>query len=267
MISNNELGNCGRLGNQMFQFASLKGIARKHDYNFVIPPKSLFGQKDKKVFNENCSIYDVFGDFNVEKAITNFPSIQENSLNFNESLFINCPDNVNLEGYFQTEKYFIHIEQEIREDFIFKTEFQESAINLLKSLGLSQETISMHIRRGDYVTSSYHHPLCTLNYYENALKEFDDTLPVIIFSDDSKWCKQQSIFNGERFFLSDDNTPGFDLCLMTLCNYHIIANSSFSWWGAWLAKSKKVVCPKLWFGEGYSDWKLEDRILNKWIAL
>ena len=75
-----------------------------------------------------------------------------------------------------------------------------------------------------------------------------ENIPVIVFSDDCDWCNTQELFSDDRFMISENNSTDADLCLMSLCDYHIIANSSFSWWGAWLAKSKKVYAPKNWFG-------------------
>ena len=86
------------------------------------------------------------------------------------------------------------------------------------------------------------------DYYVKSLSSFSEDLPVIVFSDDATWCKEQKIFSPDRFIISENNSTDFDLCLMSLCQYHIIANSSYSWWGAWLAKSKKVIAPNNWFG-------------------
>ena len=110
------------------------------------------------------------------------------------------------------------------------------------------EAISLHIRRSDYVQKQNYHPLCSLGYYEEALNRLPQDIPVLIFSDDSDWCKEQELFQPDRFLVSESNYNLVDMCLMTMCQYHIIANSSFSWWGAWLSDSKKVITPKVWFG-------------------
>ena len=103
-------------------------------------------------------------------------------------------------------------------------------------------------------------------YYREALSKLPD-LPVIIFSDDHDWCKQQELFSSDRFAVSEDNTADADLCLMSLCKYHIIANSSFSWWGAWLAKSEKVIAPQNWFGGDCSKNNTKDLYLPDWVIL
>jgi hypothetical protein len=267
MISFNDLGNCGRIGNQMFQYSAIKGISKRHGYEFSIPPKNEFGKRDPKVLNEKCDIYDLFDLSDNIFLVTENKKVPEKSLNFDEELFNNCPDNVDLEGYFQSEKYFKHIENDIKNDFIFKDEIKSLSLNFLNNFSLTFETISLHIRRGDYLSFPSHHPICSIEYYTKALNEFSADLPVIIFTDDPEWCNSQNIFDDDRFFISENNDPAFDLCLMSLCKYHIIANSSFSWWGAWLSGSKKVIAPQKWFGAALTGWKIEDRVLEDWVLL
>ena len=252
MISFNNLGNLGRLANQMFQYASLKGIAKNRGYDFVIPPRKVFGSRDNNVRNSDIILYDLFDLESSNKiSLIQQPTIQERVHHFDKELFDTCPDNVDLFGYFQTEKYFKHIEDEIRSDFTFK----EDLLKLCKSF-ITEDTISLHIRRGDYVLNP-NHPVQSMGYYEQALAELPE-LPVIIFSDDSEWCKEQELFSDDRFIVAEGNSTDCDLCLMSLCKYHIIANSSFSWWGAWLANSKQVIAPKNWFGAECSSKSVED---------
>ena len=125
------------------------------------------------------------------------------------------------------------------------------------------EAISLHIRRSDYVQKQNYHPLCSLEYYDEALNKLPQDIPVLIFSDDPDWCKKQELFQPDRFLISESNNNLVDMCLMTMCMYHITANSSFSWWGAWLSDSKKVIAPKVWFG---SDANLDDSdlVLEFW---
>ena len=94
----------------------------------------------------------------------------------------------------------------------------------------------------------------TWSSYENsefisANKYFDKTSTIIVFSDDPEWCKEQKVFDDDHILVAEGNTSYVDLCLMSLCKGHIIANSTFSWWGAWLADSQKVIAPSIWFGE------------------
>jgi hypothetical protein len=262
MISFNNLTNLGRLGNQMFQFASLKGIARNRGFNFCIPHPNVCGQIDLNVRHSDANIHNTFDLKNVKYSMKDYTTITESTFNFDEKLFNTCPDNTNLLGYFQNEKYFEGIEDEIREDFTFSNEILNSCKELIKD----KEYISLHIRRGDYI-SNPNHPLQPMSYYEEALGQFDEDLPVMVFSDDYKWCQGQKLFEGDRFLISENNTTAIDLCLQSMCSYHIICNSSFSWWGSYLAKSKRTVAPKLWFGSSLSDKDHSGIYRPNWVVI
>ena len=261
MLSFNHLGNLGRLANQMFQYASLKGIAIHRGYEFCIPPKEIFGQKDPMV-NKDLNLYDVFGLQNRNAiGLTQNQIIQERIFSFDEKLFNGCLDNIDLLGYFQTEKYFKHIEDEIRSDFSFNLELYDKCSEFISSL--SSEAISLHIRRGDYITNP-NHPIQPIDYYERALKILPDDIPVLVFSDDFEWCNQQLIFNDDRFMIAQESSVDADLCMMSMCDYHVIANSSLSWWGAWLADSQKIIAPKNWFGGQCIDKDVKDMKFGNW---
>ena len=263
MISFNNLGNLGRLANQMFQYASLKGIARNRGYEFSIPPANVFCKRDPVVATAELNIYDVFG-LDKKNKVGLIPNqvLMERMHTFDTELFQNCPDNIDIFGYYQTYKYFEHIEDEIREDFTFDEDLVKSCKEFLEYTYVFRDVIALHIRRGDYV-SNPNHPSQPMEYYQRALEMLPD-LDVIVFSDDSEWCKQQEIFSSDRFSISEGNTTDADLCLMSLCQYHVIANSSFSWWGAWLAKSKKVIAPKNWFGGDCVNKDVSDMEFANW---
>lgn len=263
MLSFNYLGNLGRLANQMFQYASLKGIAKNRGYEFCIPPEEVFGQIDKNVKGDQSNLYTVFNikENNNISLVEDHYRLAERIHGFDEELFINCPDGMDLFGYYQTEKYFKHIEDEIREDFKFKDDLLTICRPFVNEFG--SEVISLHIRRGDYLTNP-NHPTQPISYYEESLSKFSKDLPVIVFSDDPSWCKEQELFDHDRFSISEDNSTDADLCLMFLCDYHIIANSSFSWWGAWLAKSKKIIAPKNWFGGECITKDIKDMEFGNW---
>ena len=250
MIGFNRLGKNGRFGNQMFQYAALKGIAKNRGYDFCIPS----GPKSKDDLYDSQNQHELFIAFNLDCKIVdqfNAPYVQESSFTFDNNLFENCQDNVNIHGFFQTKKYFKNIEDEIRNDFTFKNDI----INPCKESFDGNDYIGLHIRRTDYVGKQNYHPLCTLDYYERALKKLPD-VPVIIVSDDPDWCGNQNLFKSDRFLISDSDNNIIDMCILSLCKYHIIANSSFSWWGAWLSNSIKVIAPKIWYG---SAANLDDR--------
>lgn len=263
MISFNQLGNLGRLGNQMFQYASLRGIAANRGLSFCIPPESVFGVNDPNVKNCPSNIHTVFNLQGKRKALPTNKMVKEVGYHFDEHLFHQCEDDVDLYGYFQSEKYFKNIEDEIRKDFTFEDYIGEFCEEFLETQVQSDEVISLHIRRGDYLHLQTFHPVPPIEYYAEALKKFPD-VPVIIFSDDPKWCMMQSLFDPDRFFISQNNKAEYDMCFMSMCTHHIIANSSFSWWGAWLAKSENVIAPKVWFGSSLSEHDTSDLYLDHW---
>jgi hypothetical protein len=262
MISFNNLGNYGRLGNQMFQYASLKGIAANRGFNFCIPPEHVFGVNDINVKNSNHNIHNTFNIF-AETGLPNNKIIQEQGFDFDEKLFNECENNIDLLGYFQSERYFKHIEKDIKKDFSFKKELVDYCLDFIRNLNSDGEVISLHIRRGDYLNLQSFHPTPPLEYYETSLKNLPD-VPVLIFSDDPDWCFNQALFNSDRFLISQSDAADFDMCLMSLCRYHIIANSSFSWWGAWLANSKKTFAPKIWFGPSLTHFNTKDLYPEEW---
>ncbi len=278
MIGFNHIGTIGRFGNQMFQYAALKGIAANRGFEYTIPPE------DPRIQIDN---YGLLEAFNLETNIgwvetTN--TVQEKFFHFDQDLFDNCPDNSSLHGFFQSEKYFKHIEEDIRKDFTFKDNWLEPCEQFRSQMG--EEVIFLHVRRGDpgladkrgfkwaYVNLQHQHPVQPIEYYEKALAEFDDSLPVVVFSDSIDWVKEQPFFQGDRFMFSEPEdkhsdgalVPYLDMCLMSLCDHAIIANSSMSWWGAWLIKNpnKKVIAPSMWFGSDYADKDTKDLYCESW---
>ena len=269
MIGFNALGRMGRFANQMFQYASLKGIAKNVGADYCIPyhKESINDGIGNKLRTE---LFDSF-DLRVNIGVLNnghAPVVNERFFHFDEELFKLCPDHVSLQGYFQTEKYFKHIEDEIREDFAFKDEILKPCKEMISSV---ENPVALHVRRTDYLTNSENHFNLSLDYYSAALKHFDNDRNVIVFSDDPRWCKEQELFSDDRFLVSENTDNRVDLCLMTLCDDFIIANSSYSWWGAWLStnKNKKVIAPFQWFGKtGYTkDHNTKDLIPNDWTRI
>ena len=266
MLANDDLGNLGRLGNQMFQYTGLRGLAQRHGYEYCLPPREVVATRDINCANSDITIFECFKIPDAPKYVTNFPKIMEGTFALDQNLWDKCPDNISLYGYFQTEKYFKHIEKQIREAFIFVDEISVPTEEAFKSNFGDTEVIAIHLRRGDYLKYP-HHPVQSLEYYEKGLSHMPSDIPVMIFSDGIEWCKEQEIFQGDRFIFSEGNNTGVDLCLQSLCTYHIIANSSFSWWGAWLAKSKNTVAPRIWFAGSDESKDLSDLYLPGWIVI
>jgi len=284
MLAFNQLGNLGRLGNQMFEYAALRGIAAKHGYDWCIPPYNA--QSIENYSLHYCFKMEDVKEENLQQRNAGF--IQERFFNYDEQLVEKCPDNVSLHGFFQSEKYFKNVEDVIRREYTFHDEHLEPCKQIMDEFK-DQAPIMLHVRRGDpnltdprgfkwaYTQCSSMHPPQTIEYYERALAEFDDNQPVFVFSDSVKKKKKQEFFSGDRFLISEpvdkyadgSFTPYADLCLMSLCSHAIIANSSMSWWGAWLQANpnKKVVAPKNWFGPAYADKDTTDLYCPDWIIL
>jgi hypothetical protein len=263
MLAFNHLGHLGRLGNQMFQYASLRGIAARRGYDFGIPP-SKFDDEWR-----SHQLFEVFDLPNLPRSNVkyldggNAPVAQERFFHFDQLLFDQCPNDVSLFGFFQSEKYFKHIENSILEDFTFRDHILEPCKEIAEGF---DNPVSLHVRRTDYLTNNANHHNLDLSYYGEALKHFDGR-QVIVFSDDPEWCQEQELFSDDRFLVSESGDNKIDLCLMTFCTGHIIANSSFSWWGAWLAKSEKVIAPSKWFGRNNADKKTKDLIPETWTVI
>ena len=280
MIGYNNLGSNGRLGNQMFQYAALRGIAAKRGHDWCIPPDT-YDHKD------NYGLFETFEMINVKESNIGFVSgdyIQENNHCFIPEFFDECSDNVSIDGYFQTEKYFTHIEKEIREDFTFRKDYLLPCQEYIGSL--SNHPIFLHIRRTDAIGREQYHPILPIKFFEDALKQFAEDTLCFVFTDDMEWCKSQELFKQERFLFNEKNErysyknidgtgklqntllPQIDLCLMSLCSGGIIANSSFSWWGAWLQNNRgKVIAPdpNVWFGSAMTHLDTSDIVPKRWM--
>ena len=279
MIGYNRLGTNGRLGNQMFQYAALRGIASNNNLEWCIPPENTLTYA-------NYGLFDVFKLKNLKyTGLVNGSTHDEPGYEFDEEIFNNCPDNVNIDGYRQSEKYFKHIEESIREDYEFKDDIYETCNEFMSQF--SGNIVLLHVRRGDNVGRPDWYPMPTVDHYEYILdKYFYDNQPVLICSDDLDWVKEQKLFQGDRFYLSETRVyyphqtlngagqmekslvPFYDLCMMSMCSDAIIANSSLSWWGVWLQKNpnKKVITQSPWFGEKLSFNNIKDLIPESWIV-
>jgi len=244
MIGYDRLGTNGRFGNQLFQYAALRGIAAKHGYDWCIPPDNhetfanygihhpfklagLDPQKNVGFVNENVSPQSMFSYGALKDTNPNTKNVTEAGYHFDEILE---PCN----------------------------EFISTFENIL----------FLHVRRGDNVGREDYYRMMTFDYYKRALEHFDDDAYVLVCSDDPEWCAEQEFFDDERFLINTDvpeydhlclegdgsrrrsKVPYTDLCLMSLCNGAILSSSSLGWWGAWLqnGRTNPVIVPEHWYG-------------------
>jgi len=263
MIGHNHLGKNGRFGNQMFQYASTRGIAAARGYDFIIPD----GPRTDEEFYDEENQHKLFMAFKMSGlknvGLLKAPYKQESSFGYDKELVKRCPDDINLYGYFQSERYFWHIENEIRQDFTWRDDVWNTCKEIFDQVVPEGKAISLHVRRTDQVEKKDYHYLQTDEYFAEALSKLPQDIPVIVFSDEPKWCQNSNLFEDDRFLISESSDNIHDMCLMSMCQYHIIAASTFSWWGAWLAKSEKVICPKNWFGPS-SDVDDKDLVPDGW---
>jgi hypothetical protein len=265
MITCSSIGYNGRLANQIFQFSSTIGIARNLGYDAKFPsenfisgnPHDYNGGKLRECFD----IPDHY--FMSRNQISSSVSYlyNENFFNYDESVS-SIPDGVDLRGYFQTERYFKNAEQEIREILKFRDSIAQESESICD---ISDNSTCVHVRRGDYVTSPDHHPVQTAEYYKLAIDHIPDG-EFYVFSDDLDWCRSNISSKDKNIIFLDVENPYVSLHLMARCKNHIIANSSLSWWAAWLGKKEGqiVFSPLNWFGPALSNNDTSDLYCPGW---
>lgn len=283
----------GGLGNQMFQYAMYKSLEKKGKhvkldstsyYNvkkehngyelervFDIKPNKPNKEDLKKFDENNISILDrikrkFFGD---KKFVYDTKEYV-----FNENIY--KLKNSYLNGYWQSIKYFEGIEEDIRKDFKFKKELDNKNLEILNEIENSN-SVSIHIRRGDYMTPENYKiygNIATPKYYKESIKLIEEKIEnptFFVFSNDMEWVKENIQINSRVFYVDinsgDDSYK--DMQLMSKCKHNIIANSSFSWWGAWLNenKNKIVVAPKKWINRDDVDSDNIELFCENWTLL
>ena len=234
MLTFLELGNYGRFGNQLWQVASTIGIAIKNDKSYIFPKwVHPFGRNTDHLYEDNPHLNSLITDLNYERYDVpwGYHDIKLPSSNKGNVVKTGW---FGLHGYLQSEKYFKHCEYLIRGLFLFKEPTDAPW----------GEFIAVHVRRGDY--DPQYHTLLGLDYYTKALALLPD-LPVIVFTD-AEIAEAASVVPRYDYILGKGSDTFKSLQYMTMAAHHVIANSSFSWWGAWLADAGQVIAPKDWFG-------------------
>jgi hypothetical protein len=258
----------GGLGNQIFQVAAAYNLAKKNgdiaefDFNECYTP--LQGNQSKKYKDT------IFKEFNHSDSILIKNTFTQKGHGFE---LIPYKESLQLQGFFQSEKFFEENKKDIVEKLLIgiksEKEKWDKVLGWIGGLSSDKKLVSVHVRRGDYLKFPHIHTPCGLNYYKEALsliKEKIGNFTPIFVSDDKDWCKET--FKDLECLISPFSDEIEDLILMINCKHNIIANSTFSWWGAYLNQNhdKIVVGPKKWFGAtGPQDQ--ENTIPNNWIKL
>ena len=250
----------GGLGNYLFQLSAAIFISIRDEKKLIIDELDIVN------IHSNINIYKENFFKNVKfSSLVDYQIFNEESFYYKEIPKIE--NSIKLIGYFQSEKYF----KDIRPYILSLFEMNNDTSSYLDKKYLKnikmENTCSIHVRRGNYLNKVDWHPVLPIEYYKNATKFFDNETHFLIFSDDIPWCKENFNFLKNIIFI-EDNLDYQDLYLMSKCKNNIIANSSFSWWGAWLNQNeeKKIICPNLWFGpSGFKD--LHDLRPFNWIKI
>jgi hypothetical protein len=295
----------GGLGNQLFQYALGRNLAER---NSTILKLDLSGFEEYKLQRYGLHCFEIWEHIaSIEeietfkrKRITHFSNLISRvirSLGFSSyptSFFYQHPKylkekegdfdpsildttgNIYLDGYWQSEKYFYGIREILLREFVIKYEPDFMNTKLINVIS-KHESVSLHIRRADYVLdplTNQVHGVCSMDYYKKAVNILGQKVQnchFFIFSDDHKWVRKNFIIDYPFTIINqNDASKNFeDLRLMSLCKHNIIANSTFSWWGAWLNKNpnKIVIAPKKWFADDELNAQTIDLIPLSWFRL
>jgi hypothetical protein len=272
----------GGLGNQMFQYALGRKLSIHNNTRLKVDVTELLDRSPKDyVFRDfKLNVFDTEVEFATPKDLDKFflhfdtryrrltgrigRKLTGHQLFFEKGNFfmpevLQAPGNSYLSGYWQTWKYFDDIDPVLRKDFRIKAPLQDAALQSAAAIRQS-DAVSLHVRRGDYVTNkgaSEFLGVCSPGYYRNAVEYISKRVRqphFFIFSDDVQWVKANMHFD-HPYTIVAGHPDHVDLQLMSICKHNIIANSSFSWWGAWLNANpgKLVVCPLRWFNDQTID--------------
>ena len=285
----------GGLGNQMFQYAATRSLAASKDVPYCLDVTQFSryrlhqGFEIHTIFDCNSRMAkkseiasvlrwqssDIVRRLLSRTALSGFRSsswVREPHFGFWKGFF-DAPSNCYLDGYWQSEKYFQNVQDVIRNDFNFRLPMSQQNAVLANKIKNST-AISLHVRRGDYVANhnaNKTHGVCSVEYYKLAIAQMAAQIKnpsFFVFSDDMEWVRQKiNIEYPCEFVENNKGAESYnDMRLMSMCQHHIVANSTFSWWGAWLnpSRNKIVIAPKKWFAK---DDSAVDLIPSGWITV
>lgn len=246
----------GGLGNMLFQVATTVALALRNGDNPVFDLKSHWAHQGNKPTRFTKGI---FRGLVHERKPKHRAVYQEPHFHYAPIPY--APD-LKLDGYFQSEKHFADRRAELLE---LLSPTREQSEYLAKKYGalFEQRVVSLHVRRGDYVKLADHHPPCTEDYYRRAMAGLGPAR-YLVFSDDIAFCKKA--FAGPELTFVSEKDEQLEMHLMSMCHGHVIANSSFSWWGAWLNRREgvPVFAPKIWFGPALAQNDTKDLVPDRW---
>ncbi len=279
----------GGLGNQMFQYALARSL-HEQGYEVKLDISAFESYKlhgGYQLLKYNISIpiatAEEINKLKINKLFVAFEKflhipfskwIREKNFLFQKDLITS--DNVYISGYFQTEKYFLEIRNILLEEFVLTQSISNYTNSMKESIEKTEQSVSLHVRRGDYINNPIAlktHGICSLEYYKTAINFLEkqySNITFFLFSDDVDWVRENlSIKNSVVVASEEKRLPHEDIYLMSLCRHNIIANSSFSWWGAWLNQntSKIVVAPQRWFADEQLHEQSKDIICKNWIKI
>ena len=278
----------GGLGNQLFQYAAGLSLSLRHQTQLKTAVQFKNSDTSRSLglshFNLNLieatqeDVNQLYSGSAVDRAIqavlpAQFKHVYKEKHFAYQSGFEKLGSNVYLKGYWQSERYFSTIANQVKDLFTLQPHFYSNIIPLIEEINQT-ESVSIHVRKGDYLQHPYSDYYASLEstYYNNALAALQENLPQLklyVFTDDPKWVKENLALPIPYTLISGVQTRSMyeDFQAMLSSKYHIIANSSFSWWTAWLSarEGKKVVAPIEWFKNGPSD--TADLIPKSWLIV
>lgn len=263
----------GGLGNQMFQYSCGRALALRNNDRLSLIRTRYYGDSAREL---SLTRFKIQAEWPDRPVVSRWQKWRERwrqkftgdfRVGFDSRTLTRSGD-VYLDGYFQSELYFKDQAEHIRADLCLNTPIGEDASSLAEVIKNDSGAVSVHVRRGDYVNHPDFGGVCTPDYYDRAVVFLKQHLPkasFYVFSDDIEWCQAELSCLHEATFVSRPKLRDFEeMLLMSICRHHIIANSSFSWWGAWLGEDphKIVVAPRRW-SNLHEDW-YRDIIPSTW---
>lgn len=276
----------GGLGNQMFEYACGLAVAKHHRVPLFLDTRGFNHQQSRTFTLSNFSISGSILEEHQLPTVAQVRSplvrllpawyrpkglrVYRDYIKTFDTHLTEVGNNMYLDGYWQDERYFVAAAEEVRQEFKLRQPLDPENKRWSDEIA-SKNSVSLHIRRGDYVNNALY-ASCSIIYYQLALehiaKQFPD-ITVYVFSDDPAWVKDNLKTSFPTSYMTH-NGPAkdyLDLVLMSHCRHHIIANSSFSWWGAWLGKHENgiVIAPKTWYND--SSFQAGHILPSSWIAM